>query len=491
MTEASTPIAVEELRTPERSSLRSLALRGSVWTLLGTAGQHFLRLASSLVLARLLVPEAFGAMVLVGVFIQGLTMFSDIGIGPAIVQSERGDEPRYLNTAWTIQVGRGALLWAISWLGSIPYAAYYDKPELAAYIAVAASAAFVGGFNSTKLFTADRQLVLGRKTLIEVLSQVVGLVVMVAWALVSPTVWSLVAGSVAISLIRMVLSHTLLPGPKNRFAFDPSAATALFHFGRWIFVSTILTFFATQIDRLMLGKLVDEGTLGVYGIAITLALMPVLLSGMIAGRVLYPLLAHITRVARGELEARMLAMRNVLMGLSSVLLLSVTFFAPAFFSLLYDERYESAGWMAQLLTFPVWCMLLQITSDRALQALANTRALAVCNGVMLAAKTAAAYVGFLWIGLPGFVVGFGIGVLAGQVVVQQALAGADIRIARQDLAWTARVGALAALGVAGVPALLGVLGLQSDVYVSGAACVPLFVAWTLPIVRRARFMIRG
>ena len=57
-----------------------------------------------------MLPEAFGIMALVNVLIQGLTMFSDVGIEPAIVQHRRGDEPRFYNTAWTVQILRGFVL---------------------------------------------------------------------------------------------------------------------------------------------------------------------------------------------------------------------------------------------------------------------------------------------------------------------------------------------------------------------------------------------
>ena len=68
-------------------------------------------LASNLILTRLLFPEAFGLMALGSVVLVGLQMFSDAGIGPSIAQSPRGDDPEFLDTAWTAQVLRGVILW--------------------------------------------------------------------------------------------------------------------------------------------------------------------------------------------------------------------------------------------------------------------------------------------------------------------------------------------------------------------------------------------
>ena len=94
-----------------RPGLFARALRGSALTAGSYAITQGLRLGSNLILTRLLFPEAFGLMALVSVFLVGLAMFSDIGIGPAISHSKRGDEPGFLDTAWTLQVARGVILW--------------------------------------------------------------------------------------------------------------------------------------------------------------------------------------------------------------------------------------------------------------------------------------------------------------------------------------------------------------------------------------------
>src|SRR5690554_1654660 len=94
----------------------------------GTA--QLLRLASNVILAKLLFPEAFGLMVLVAIFMQGIAMFSDIGILPSIIQNKRGDDPAFLNTAWTIQVIRGVLIWIVACIGAYPYALIYNEPLL-------------------------------------------------------------------------------------------------------------------------------------------------------------------------------------------------------------------------------------------------------------------------------------------------------------------------------------------------------------------------
>src|SRR5689334_22064789 len=81
-----------DLPTPS-PGLRGLVMRGSAWTIAGYCMGQVVRLGSNLILVQFLAPQVFGLMALVSSFMQGLQMFSDVGIGPSIVQHRRGDDP--------------------------------------------------------------------------------------------------------------------------------------------------------------------------------------------------------------------------------------------------------------------------------------------------------------------------------------------------------------------------------------------------------------
>ena len=163
------------------TGLRRKAWRSSALTVLQSQGENLFRLVSNLVLTRLLVPEAFGLMAIVQVFIAGLIMFSDLGIRGSIVQNRRGDEPDFLNTAWTMQIIRGFLLWIGACLLSFPAAAIYDEPLLLQLLPVAGLTLIVTGFQTTNSYSAIRTLELGRVTVVELTAQVLGLVLRVNW----------------------------------------------------------------------------------------------------------------------------------------------------------------------------------------------------------------------------------------------------------------------------------------------------------------------
>jgi O-antigen/teichoic acid export membrane protein len=171
----------------KKQSLKSLALTGSLWTLGGYGASQVLRLGSHLILAWLLTPQIFGLMALVKVVQQGLNMFSDVGIKPSIIQNKRGDDPEFLNTAWTIQILRGISLWICACVLAWPFAALFARNDPAAWqlkslLPVTGFVAVFEGFNSTALATLNRNLHLGRMTMLELATQIVSLTVMVIWA---------------------------------------------------------------------------------------------------------------------------------------------------------------------------------------------------------------------------------------------------------------------------------------------------------------------
>jgi O-antigen/teichoic acid export membrane protein len=422
---------------PAEASLRSRVISGSVWTVLSYGGSQVLRLAGNVVFSWLLFREAFGLMLLVNVFIQGLAMFSDIGIGPSIIQSKRGDDPVFLNTAWTIQVGRGLALWILSAIGAGPFAVWFHQPQLAALIPVAALGAIISGFNSTRVFTSGRRIALARVTILDFVGQTVGLVAMVIWCLVTRSIWAFIFGSLIGTLAKMILSYVLLDGERNGFAFDREAFRELSRFGRWIFVSTSLTFFTTRIDSLMLGQFLPLDMLGVYSIALNLASLPPTVASYLAGGVLFPLLSHHARSDPKECERTLFAARRVILGGGMFLLAGLALVSPLFFRTLYAPKYWDAIWMTQLLTVPMWCWTLMLSADRAILAMGESRILAISNAASLAVKFAACYLGFHFYGFEGFILGLALGNLAGHVPIVLALRQKGIHIFLQDLTYTA------------------------------------------------------
>ncbi len=339
-------------------SLKNLAIRGTIWTIIGYGGSQVLRLGGNLILTRLLVPELFGLMALINTFIQGLTLFSDIGIAPNIIRSPRGDDPVFLNTAWTLQVIRGFGLWMGCLIIAFPVAKFYNEPRLLWLIPMVGLTTIMAGFNSTSLATLNRKLHIGKLTLFQFKIQTISLTIMIVWAYFKQTIWALVGGNLISSFVRMVWSHRLETKISNRFTWEGEALQELISFGRWIFISTAMLFLASQADRLILGKLFSLEMLGIYTIALIIANIPRQLVGQIGSRVIFPLVSNYTELPRTILKEKFLSKRRLILGLSGICLSLLVSFGDLIIKTLYDERFEQAAWMLPILALGIWPLVL-------------------------------------------------------------------------------------------------------------------------------------
>lgn len=383
-------------------------LRSSSWLMAGYAASQLVRLAANLILARLLFPEAFGMMALVNMVIAGLALFSDIGMTAQIAQSKRGDDPEFLNTAWTVQILRGLLLFTVACLLAEPFAAFYGTPELALYLAVAALSLLIGGFFPTRIDTANRHLALGRVTLLDLAAQVIGVATMVLLALATGSVLSLVIGVAVQALARLVLMHLYLPGQRNRLRWHRESLRELVGYGKWIFLSTAFWFLASQSDKAILGKFLFLDTLGLYNVAFFLASFPMLLGQHVTNSMLISVYREKPAHAAPENRRHLNRMRMAITGGLLLLLGLMALIGPWLVGLLYDDRYLLAGPIVTLIACAQLPAVIALTYDRAALAAGDSRSvfvLSACRGV---AQVVLLIAGASWFGLIGAIAALGI-----------------------------------------------------------------------------------
>ncbi len=345
---------------PAPSPLRARVLQAGSLNLFVHVFAQVLRLVSNLLLARLLAPEAFGVMALAIVVQVIVSLLSDIGLRQAVVQSPQGDTPQMLNTAWTLQIARGWVIWLVCsvfafalpsaiTLGWLPGGSVYAAAELPGVIVGMSFAAVIMGFQSTKVFTTERTLNVRKAIAIELMAQVCGLAVMAVFAFWTRSIWSFVAGALSSAALSVLLGHAWLPGPSNRLAWHRDALRELFGYGRWVLLSSVLFVIAANGDRLMLGAWVDAATLGLYSIAFSLAAMVEGAVTRLLSTVAMPALSEVVRNDPSRLRATYFRLRlpiDVAYLGGSGLLCAV---GSLLVDLMYDDRYAPAGPMLQVL----------------------------------------------------------------------------------------------------------------------------------------------
>ena len=486
MSRTAEPTAEAVAAAPE--SLGRRASRGAVASVIGQGASQGLRLVGNLLLSHMLFPEAFGLMALVNMLQLGLQALSDLGLQPAIVRHPRGDERNFLDTAWTIGVARGVVLWVCGAALALPMAAFYHEPALAAIVPVATISALFGGFTSTKIASLTRHIRPTPVLMIEVSSQAVGLVAMIAMAKWRPSVWALVVGGIAAGIVRMALSYVAMPGPMNRFRWEKSARADLFTFGKWLFVSSIFTFLYMRIDVGILGRLLSVEVLGVYSIGIILSQVVRDVLQQITRFVIMPALSVSHRAGNEALAGSFAQVRQMSLPAALLAILGAALLAPPFFYYLYDPRYHDAAWIAQLSMLVVWFLYLTDVAGSALLAAGDSRSWAFVNAVRAIATAIGCVAGFAIGGVPALLLGSAVAAGVAYLVSVRLLVPHGFEALRGDLPYTALALALGFVG-AGAPWIgaggdAGVVAWRS-LFTAPLVLVP-YGLWVLRRLLRAR-----
>jgi len=343
---------------------KKLKINASLWVSVGHVFSQILRLGSNLILTRLLVPEVFGLMAIVNIILMGLAMLSDVGIGQSIIRHKDKGNSVFFNTAWTIQVVRGGALWLVCltisfflWLSQkydlVSGDGVYSDPILPALISIVGFTAIIDGFLPSALFMNNRDLKMKRLTIIDLVTQLSSTTIVILWAWYSPTVWALVYGVLFGSVLKIFLLRKYLVGMKNKFAWDEKSIAEIFGFGKWIMLSSIVTFLALQGDRLLLGHYISVKDLGVYVIAFFMVTAVTQMFSALIHKVWFPVFCDIARSSKEELENTYyrdkLKLDSFAFFIGGLLMAG----GSSIVHTLYDTRYADAGWMLEILSIQI------------------------------------------------------------------------------------------------------------------------------------------
>lgn len=388
--------------------LRSASGRAASWTMIGFGASYAIRLLSTLALTRLLEPGVFGLMSLAWVFLGALSMLSDVGTVPSVIRSHRGDDPDFLDTAWSVQAVRGFCLAGLVLLLAWPVSRLYEEPRLFPILCAVSVMPALQGLGSISLATCRRHVQLGALTVIGLAGQILTTLsnILFAWWLQS--VWALVLGSIMGVLFGLVASYLWLPPHRPRLRFHRDAMAEIVTFGRWVLLATLFTYFGGQGSTAIMGFEVPVETLGLITIATTIAFALSDLVLRILGQVAFPALSRSFREGRDFASAvdriKRLIFLFVLPGL-----IALSFLSQEIVDLLYDPRYAQAGSFLSLFALNAALATLSMPYQNAMLAAGNSRAHAIVMGTSAASTVTLMLAGMQIQGIYGMIFGMGLG----------------------------------------------------------------------------------
>ena len=339
------------------TNLTSRAVKSSAWLFGAKTGARMLALGQVFVLAKLLTPEQFGVLAMAFIALEFLRTFTEMGLEQALIQ-RTDDISAHMNTAWTVQVIRGALLGTLLLLFGPMYAEFFSEPEAGNFIRAFGASVFVMSLRNIGLIEFKKNVQYERLVSFEVIPQVVAVVTTLAVAFAMKSVWALFWGNLVKSTLSTIISYRIHPY-RPRFRFGRKEFSDLFGFSKWIYLTTLLLFALNQGDDIVVGRLEGTVVLGIYQIAFKTARLPVTEVNSTLARVLFPAYAEIQHDLARLRDAYLKTVRFVLMATAPVSF-GIFVIAPYAIPGLLGAKWEPAVPVAQV--FAILGLLVSVGS---------------------------------------------------------------------------------------------------------------------------------
>jgi len=272
--------------------LRARVARGGAWLGSGSFAEQACRFARNMLLARLLAPQAFGAMAIVLSASSLITSFSDVGVLPAIIHNPRGGTAPYLNAAWWLGMARSLFVYATIFISAPWIAHFYGNAVLTGLLRVALLSTILDGMLSPRSKLAQKEMKFGRWAFISNGGAICGVTVTIVLSFVLRDVWALAIGYCSENAFRCLFSYIVYPSLPS-LDWDRSAFSDLLHFSKGMFGLSFLNLLFARTDIFVLGKLHSAEALGLYALAVNLVQTPTTFLINMLSQTLLPAFAHV------------------------------------------------------------------------------------------------------------------------------------------------------------------------------------------------------
>jgi len=227
-------------------------------------------LVSTIVLARILVPEDFGLVAIATSYIALLDAFSDLGTRTAMIRRDELDQ-RFMDTVFTVQCLRGLCIGTAVFASGYVLPLVVNDPRLKDVIWCLSLQPVVFGFLNPALAKFERQMNFQRELTIQVSAKLAAASTTIVCAVIFKSYWAMIVGIIVDTSCRVMLSYLLVP-------FRPHASLALwrelFRFSGWLSGSSFIEALLKGMDEILISAILNVRTAGIYNVGKQLANMP-------------------------------------------------------------------------------------------------------------------------------------------------------------------------------------------------------------------------
>ena len=240
-------------------------IKGSFWNFFSKIITSSLSFLKIIIIARILSPLDFGLLWIAILTINFIDTFSHIGLKQSLIQN-REDIKTYLNTAWTISILRGFLLYILIFFLAPLIGLFFEEPNACLIIRVIGLTLIFQGFKNVGVVFFEKELKFHRKIILDISYELPAFIISISLVFYFRNLWAWVFGTLIGSILVCITSYFIHPY-KPKFEIKRGKAFKMFNFGKWLLINNIIIYFLIQGDELYIGKFFGATALGFYTLA--------------------------------------------------------------------------------------------------------------------------------------------------------------------------------------------------------------------------------
>lgn len=246
----------------DSSNLKHKVIANLLWKLMERSGAQGMQFILQIILARLLLPEDYGIIALVLIFITLANVFVQSGFNNALIQKKHADEIDFSSVFYLSFFVAGVLYLTLYFISPI-IATFYKEPLLIPVLRVLSLTLFFGAFNSIQNAIVARKMQFKKQFFSGLGAIIISGTVGVVLAYAGYGVWALVAQQMTSQLlIVLILWFTVKWRPRLLFSFE--RVKVLFSYGWKLLASSFLDTLYMDLRSLIIGKMYNAEMLGFY-----------------------------------------------------------------------------------------------------------------------------------------------------------------------------------------------------------------------------------
>lgn len=266
-------------------------IKGFSWVGAFRVASRIVSFLRMIILARILIPAQFGIFGIVSLVLSFLDILTEMGITFVLVKEKNLDE-EYINTAWMVSVVRGIAISLFIFLTAPLIADFFHAPQVRSLLALSSIIPLIRGLINPAVAKFQKELKFDKEFRLKFSVFFIDSLVAVILTIITRSAIGLVWGLIAGAIFEVLFSFVFVK-PTPKFSFNIDRFRKIIGQGKWITALGVLNYFFSQGDNIVVGKVLNSESLGLYQMAYKMSILPITEIADVVSRVTFPVYVKI------------------------------------------------------------------------------------------------------------------------------------------------------------------------------------------------------